>query len=76
MGAIGVHLKSQTRVRRPQRSIKRPIRRQMAEKAPPLQAPGRADAGLVAQQQPDVAGGRLNQHPLADILMATHPHPP
>ena len=45
-------------------------------KSPPLQAPGRADAGLVAQQQPDVAGGRLNQHPLADILMATHPHPP
>ena len=29
--------------------------------SPPLQAPGRTDAGLVAQQQPDAAGGRLDQ---------------
>ena len=41
---------------------------------PPLQAPGRTDAGLAAQEQPDVAGGRLEQHALADILVTAHPH--
>ena len=35
-------------------------------KSPPLQAPGRTDAGLAAQHQPDVAGGRLDEHALGD----------
>ena len=40
-----------------------------------LQAPGRADPGQAAQQQSEVAAGRLDEHPLADILMAAaHPH--
>ena len=42
--------------------------------SPPLQAPGRTDAGLAAQEQSDVAGGRLDQHALADILVTAHPH--
>ena len=44
------------------------------QKSPPLQAPRRADAGLAVQEQPDVAGGRLDQHPLAHVLMTAHPH--
>ena len=45
-------------------------------KSPPLQAPGRADAGQAAQQLSEVATGRLDEHPLAHILVAAHPHPP
>ena len=45
-------------------------------KSPPLQAPGRADARQVPQEEPEVADSRLEQHPLADILMAAHPHAP
>ena len=41
----------------------------------PVQAPGRTDAGLAAQEQPDVAGGRLDQDALADVLVTAHPHP-
>ena len=44
-------------------------------KSPPLQAPRRADAGQAAQQQPKVAAGRLDEHPLADILMAAYTNP-
>ena len=42
--------------------------------SPPLQLAGRTDAGLPAQEQPDVAGSRLDQHALADILVTAHPH--
>ena len=42
--------------------------------SPPLQAAGRTDAGLPAQEQLDVAGSCLDQHALADILVTAHPH--
>ena len=45
-------------------------------KSRPVQAPGRANAGQAAQEEPEVAARRLDEHPLADILVAAHPHPP
>ena len=33
-------------------------------------------AGQAAQQLSEVATGRLDEHPLAHILVAAHPHPP
>ena len=44
-------------------------------KSPPLQAPGRADAGQPAQQQSEVATGRLDEHPLAHISRGRAPTP-
>ena len=37
-------------------------------KSPPLQAPGRADARQAAQEQPEVAARRLEEHALAHVL--------
>ena len=54
-----------------------PARDQPAErrKSPPLQAPLRADAGQMAQKQPEVAAGRVDEQLLPNILTAAHPHP-
>ena len=51
-----------------------PARDQPAErrKSSPLQAPGHADAGQMAQKQPEVAGGRVDEQSLPNILTAAH----
>ena len=64
----------QARLRRPQRSIRRPIKRQIAETARPCRLRGVPTPVWRRRSSPMLQAAALDQHALADILVTAHPH--